>query len=119
MSRPSRSRTNPAAARAFARVGWPTLLGALYRYATIKLDLPRIDAKRKGPIDAFDVVDTLSMKVLEGTLPWDLPESAPGVEVVAYACSKLPGMLRTLRLPGARTFSDDAIGERADPAPSA
>jgi hypothetical protein len=120
MSRSTHSGPHDSAARAFARVGFPSLLKKLYRYATGTLRLAAVDAESAGVVETVDLVNTLMEKSLSGTLIWTLPENATDEEIVASACNKLYGMRSTLRRKAALTpGDDDALDELADEAPDA
>jgi hypothetical protein len=106
-------------ARAFARVGYKTMVAKLYAYATCVLRLAAIDAGRAGRVEALDLVHTLVMNILSGTMVWALPEHATEEEIIRYACSKLYGLLSNLRKRDARMSGGDALDERADGAPDA
>ena len=114
-SRPSPSGSNHGAARAFARVGWPKVWARLLRYATSTLGLAAIGARRAGVVEAADLVSTLVMLALSGTLDWSLSEDATDEKIIHCACTKLYGMRSTLRRQAARTVYDDALDERPDP----
>jgi hypothetical protein len=116
MNRPTSS---DSATRAFARVGWTTLLVRLHRYAVARLALAPMDAERAGVVESVDLVNTLIVRGLEGTLPWNLPEHATDDEIVGYTCTKLYGMRANLRREAARTSGDDALDERAAEGPDA
>ena len=121
MSRSIRSGSDDSMARAFVRVGWTKLLSKLHRYATGTLRTAAIDADRADVIEAVDLVNTLVMKGLDGTLDWSLPEHATDEQIIGYACTKLYGMRSTLRRKSAFMLRDDgdAIEEHADAGPSA
>lgn len=119
MNRPTRSGSDNSAARAFACVGFPTLLAKLYRYATGTLGLAAIDAESAGVVEATDLVNTLVERGLGGTLPWSLPDHATTEQIVAHACMKLYAMRSALRKTAAYARGDDALDERADEAPDA
>ena len=110
-------------ARAFVRVGFPTLLAKLYRYATGTLHLARIDADSADVVEAVDLVNALVETGLRGRLTWDLTEEATDEQIVAYACKKLYGMRSNLRKKAARMVGDDdardALDELPDEAPDA
>ena len=112
---PTPSRSNHSAARAFARIGWPKVWARLLRYATGTLGLAAIDARRGRVFEAADLVSTLVMSALGGTLDWTLPEDATDEKIMRCACTKLYGMRSTLRRRAARTVYDDALDERPDP----
>jgi hypothetical protein len=113
------SGSNLGAARAFARVGWTTVWAALLDYATGTLRLPAPGARRAGVVEAAELVSTLLLKSVEGTLSWTLPEHATDEEIVGHACTKLFGMRSTLGRKAARTTTDDTLDERPDPGPDA
>jgi hypothetical protein len=119
MDRSTPSGPEHSAARAFARVGYSSLLLKLQRYATGTLHLAAMDAESAGVVEAADLVNTLVEKGLDGTLVWTLPEHASAEEIVGHACMKLFGMRSTLRRQAARTVRDDGVDERADASPDA
>jgi len=114
MRRPSSSQPNPAAARAFARIGYKILVAKLYRYATHKLGLPAIDAQIVGLVEAIELVNMVILKILDGTLAWGLPEHATDAQVFHDVHGKMRGVLSALRRRGARAVYDDALDELAD-----
>jgi hypothetical protein len=116
---PTPSAPSSSAARAFARVGWPKGWARLLRYATGTLGLAATGATRGGVVEAADLVSTLFVGALSGTLAWSLPEHATEEQIIGYACMKLHGMRSTLRRQAARTSPDDALDERPDPGPDA
>ena len=71
--RPPTPRTyRTSSARAFARVGWPSIWAKLYLYATCTLRLATIDAETAGVVEAADLVSMLFVKSLDGKLGWTL-----------------------------------------------
>jgi DNA-directed RNA polymerase specialized sigma24 family protein len=117
MNRSISNEPDDRAARAFARVGYKTMVAKLYGYATCVLRLAAIDAARAGRVEALDLVHTLVVNILSGTVVWVLPEHATDEEIVGYACTKLYGMLSNLRKHDARTSGGDALDQLADGAP--
>ena len=106
-----------SAARAFLRVGFPSLLPKLHRYATATLHLADMDDERAGVVEAFDLVHTLVAKALEGTLTWTLSEDATEDQIVGHACKRLYWMRSTLRIKAALTACDDDALDALDALP--
>jgi hypothetical protein len=116
---PTPTGSDYTAARTFARLGWRTVWAALYRYATGTLGFAAIGARRAGVVEAAEVVNTLALSALAGTLDWSLPEHATDEQIMGHACMKLYGMRSTLRRKAARAACDDGLDERPDPGPDA
>jgi hypothetical protein len=98
-------------------VGAKRLERELCEHATGPLHMPRAGARRQGVIEAKELVSILFLMAWAGTLVWTPPEDAPDHDVIRYACSKLRGILSTLRRWAARTVCDDTLAEHADLSP--
>jgi DNA-directed RNA polymerase specialized sigma24 family protein len=103
-----------SAARAFLRVGLQKLLARLHRYATVTLGLAAMDAGHAGEVEAADLVNTLMERCLRGTMAWALPADASDDHVIAYACSKLRGILSNHRR-NARAHADASCRREGAP----
>jgi len=95
-------------------VGWTRFVRALTRHAIVKLRLAGINAGRARAYEATDLVNTLILKGLEGTLGWTLRAGAAVDEILRFAYAKLRGIRWTLRRREARFVHDAPLPEEAD-----